>query len=200
MRVLVACEFSGVVRDAFRKRGHDAWSCDIEASEAPGPHYQCDVMEILDNKWDLMIAHPPCTYLANSSSKHLYKDGRKENGRDPARWRGLRNGALFFRELLTTPKVKKKAVENPVMLGYAMDIIGFGPSQIIHPWWFGHPELKATGLWLDELPLLQPTRVCDPTKLQARIHRMAPGPNRQKDRSRTYQGIADAMAEQWGGA
>jgi hypothetical protein len=154
MRVLVACEFSGEVRDAFRRRGHAAWSCDIlPAEESPFSqfHHQCDIRAILNpNWWDLLIAHPTCTYICNSGAKHLYIGKRKENGPDPNRWANMRAGAEFFRLLWGAP-IPRIAVENPIMLKYAQSIIGAGPSQVIQPWMFGHGETKATCLWLKGL-------------------------------------------------
>ena len=152
MNVLVACEFSGVVRDAFIRKGHNAWSCDIKATESVGPHFQEDVLPILDKyRWDLLIAHPPCTYLCNSSSKHLYIGMKKANGLNVDRFLKLVEGANFFRKFLYN-KIPKKCVENPIMLGYAKQIIGKNQTQTIQPYQFGHFEKKATCLWLDNLP------------------------------------------------
>lgn len=194
MKVLVACEFSGVVRDAFLARGHDAISCDLLPTERPGPHLQGDVLRFLDLGWDLLVAHPPCTFLSLSGVRWLY--GGKGTVRDESRWSQMVDGALFFKALLDAP-VPRVAVENPQMHGHARNIVGRGPSQSLQPWEFGHPEVKATWLWLRRLPPLVPTHVV--TGRDARIHRAAPGPNRARDRSRTFQGIADAMADQWGG-
>ena len=149
MRILVACEYSGTVRDAFAKLGHFAMSCDILPTDKPGNHYQGNVLDILDQDWDLMIAHPPCTYLTNSGVSWLHKD--------PTRWAQLDDGAAFFKLLLEAP-IPRKAIENPIMHKYAKERIGgVNQSQIIQPWMFGHMEQKATCLWLDNLPLLQPT-------------------------------------------
>lgn len=195
MRVLIACEFSGVVRDAFLRRGHDAVSCDLLPTDSPGPHHQGDVFDIIGDGWDLMIAHPPCTYLTNSGVRWLYSD--------PLRWQGLVDGAVFFRELLHAP-IPKVAVENPVMHGWAARIVGTSQTQVVQPWMFGHPETKATGLWLRGLPPLTPTDdVRDvmralPEKERNRIHRLPPTPDRWKLRSMTFSGVAEAMAEQWG--
>lgn len=203
MKVLVACEESGVVREAFRKRGHDAWSCDIVPSRIPGQHFQCDVREILGMGWDLMVAHPPCTFLANSGAKHLYIGKKKENERDCERWKNMVEAALFFKELLNSD-IPLIGVENPVMLGYAVEIIGQKSSQTIQPYMFGHMEQKATCLWLRGLPLLEETNnvyeemMKLPKRERERVHHMPPGENRQRDRSVTYTGIAKAMAEQWG--
>lgn len=197
LSVLVACEFSGTVRDAFIARGHDAMSCDLLPTEKPGPHYQGDVRDLLQpNRWDLMIAHPSCTYLTNSGVRWLYKD--------PTRQQKMLDGAAFFRLMLDAP-IPKIAVENPIMHKYAKEAIGgIVQSQVIQPWMFGHLEKKATCLWLKGLPPLIPTsnlkNATDalPIKEQQRLHYLSPGPERWRERSRTYQGIADAMAEQWG--
>jgi hypothetical protein len=201
MNVLIACEFSGIVRDAFKKRGHNAWSCDLLPSEHPGgQHLEGNVMWWLTKeqiklfKWDLIIAHPPCTYLANSGVRWLYQGGRGRI-RDLARWKEMKKAAVFFTDLLNA-KVPKIAVENPIMHCHALKITGIKPSQIIQPWQFGHGETKATCLWLKNLPLLKSTKVV-PGRLP-RVHHAAPSPNRWKERSRTLQGIADAMATQWG--
>jgi len=196
MRILVACEYSGTVRDAFAKLGHFAMSCDILPSDKPGNHYCGDVMDILDQDWDLMIAHPPCTYLTNSGVSWLHKD--------PARWAQLDEGAAFFKLLLEAP-IPRKAIENPIMHKYAKERIGgVKQSQIIQPWMFGHMEQKATCLWLHNLPLLQPTNNVKeemmklPKNQRERLHYLPPSADRWKIRSTTYQGIADAMAAQWG--
>jgi len=195
MKVLIACEYSGVVRDAFIKRGHNAISCDLLPSDKPGPHYQGSVLDIINDGFDLMIAHPPCTYLANSGVCHLYKY--------PDRWKDMIDGAVFFRQLLNAP-IPKIAIENPIMHGYAKKIIGESQSQVIQPWMFGHMEKKATCLWLKGLPKLTATNNVKeeteklPKNQQQRLHYLPPSPDRWKLRSTTYQGIADAMAEQWG--
>jgi len=195
MRVLVACEYSGRVRDAFIAAGHEALSVDLLPTDQPGPHYQGDIFDVIDDGWDLMVAHPPCTYLANSGAKHLYLGMKKENGPNPERWKNMREGAAFFKSLLNAP-IPRIAVENPIMLGHARKIIGAGPTQIIQPWQFGHGETKATGLWLKNLPPLVPTDIVDGR--EQRVHMMPPGPLRWKLRSTTFQGIADAMGQQWG--
>lgn len=195
VRVLVACEFSGAVRDAFAARGHDAWSCDLLPTETPGNHIQGDVLAVLGAGWDLMVAHPPCTYLALSGVRWLYSD--------PTRWRDLVDGAVFFRELWHAP-IQRVAVENPLMHRWASKIVGDKQSQVIQPWMFGHAEQKATGLWLRGLPPLFATSdarhaMAEVTDAERnRIHRMPPGPDRWRERSRTYAGIAEAMADQWG--
>jgi hypothetical protein len=205
MKVLIACEESGIVRDAFLKLGHDAWSCDLLPTDREGPHLQGDALHwVKREKWDLMIAHPPCTYLSNSGNKHLYRGFRKENGKNPARWRKMREGALFFKELLNAD-VPMICIENPIMTGHAKQIIGVEQDQTIQPWMFGHMESKATCLWLKNLPPLKETNnVYDemmklPRKERERIHFASPGPDRAKLRSRTFPGIAAATAEQFGG-
>jgi hypothetical protein len=198
MRVLVACEYSGRVRDAFRKLGHDAMSCDLLPSDndLPGCHYQGDIFDIIDDGWDLMIAHPPCTYLSNSGVCHLHKD--------PLRWPKMFDGAAFFKKLLEA-SIKKIAIENPIMHGYAKTLIGgVKQTQLVQPWMFGHTEQKATCLWLKGLtPLIETNNVKAemmllPKSERERLHYLPPSPDRWKIRSTTYQGIADAMAEQWG--
>lgn len=195
MRVLVACEFSGVVRRAFRALGHDAWSCDLLPAEDGArngvarfvEHYQRDVMEVLRLRpcWDLMIAHPPCTHLAVSGAKHF---ARKVAD-------GSQLAALgFVRELLEAD-VPRIALENPISI---ISSRIRKPDQIIQPWQFGHGETKATCLWLKGLSPLVPTNIVEGR--EARVHRMPPGPNRWRERSRTFEGIAAAMAAQWGGA
>lgn len=182
VKVLVACEYSGTVRDAFRERGHDAWSCDLLPTDVPGPHYQGDVLEILALGWDLMIAHPPCTHLAVSGARHFA--AKRADGRQ--------RGAIEFFMALANAPVKRKAIENPVCI---MSSEWRKPDQVIQPWMFGHGETKATCLWLENLPLLKPTDVVDGR--EARVHRLPPTPDRWKIRSKTYTGIARAMAEQW---
>lgn len=182
MRVLVRCEFSGRVREAFRKRGHDAWSCDLLPAEDGSPfHYQQDCLSIIDEGWDLGIFHPPCTDLAVSGARWFKNKVREQEA-----------ALEFVRELMDS-KIPKWALENPI--GVISTRIR-KPDQIIQPWQFGHPETKATCLWLKNLPPLKPTKVV--SGRANRVHREPPGPERWKNRSRTYQGIADAMAEQWG--
>lgn len=184
MKVLVACEYSGRVRDAFSDRGHFAMSCDMMDSESKrGIHYRGDVTDILDWGWDLMICHPPCTHLAVSGAKHF-----------PAKIElGLQQEALEFVVTLLNAPIPKICLENPVSV---ISSLIQKPDQIIQPWMFGHGETKKTCLWLKGLSPLVPTNIVDGR--EARIHRMSPGPDRWKERSRTYQGIADAMASQWG--
>lgn len=216
MRVLVACEYSGRVREAFRARGHDAWSCDLLPSEDGSPfHIQGDVLSVLEglpsekyrgedyrdlssfdkekvnqeilltdiDPWDLMIAHPPCTHLAVSGARHF--EAKRADGRQQA-------ALAFVRQLLDAP-IPMIALENPISI---ISSAIRKPDQIIQPWQFGHGETKATCLWLKQLPSLSPTNIVGGR--EARIHKMPPSPTRWKDRSRTYQGIADAMADQWG--
>lgn len=180
-RVLVACEFSGVVRDAFLSRGHDAMSCDLLPSEKTGPHYQGDVRDVLADGWDMMIACPPCTYLAVSGAR--WWKGREEQQLD----------ALNFVLLLMNCAIPRVAIENPI--GKVSSHFR-KPNQIIQPWQFGHGETKATCLWLKNLPKLKATQIV--SGRENRIHREPPSVNRWKNRSRTYTGIASAMAEQWG--
>ena len=199
MRVLVACEYSGRVRDAFIRAGHDAMSCDLLPTDALGPHWQGDVLEILNDGWDLMVAHPPCTYLTNAGVRHLHDHVASRNGNRTAvygekRWDAMREGAGFFRSLLDAP-IPRIAVENPVPHRYAREIMG-PYAQLIQPWMFGHGETKGTCLWLKNLPPLLAT--CVHTGRYPRIHLLPPSADRGKIRSETYQGIADAMAHQWG--
>ncbi len=195
MKVLVACEYSGTVRDAFIAQGHEAMSCDLLPTDSPGPHYQGDVFDIIDDGWDLMIAHPPCTYLSNSGVTWLYKQEE--------RWKNMIDGAVFFRKLYES-NIPKIAVENPIMHKYAKQIVGVEQSQVIQPWMFGHMEQKATCLWLKGLPLLVPTNDVKaemmklPKNQRERLHYLPPSEDRWKLRSKTFEGIAGAMAEQWG--
>ncbi len=181
VKVLIACEYSGRVRDAFLLAGHEAMSCDLLPTESAGPHYQGDVREIIGDGWDLMIAHPPCTHLAVSGSR-WFKDKAKEQA----------DALLFVCELMDAP-IPKIAIENPISV---ISSRIRKPDQIIQPWQFGHGETKATCFWLKGLPKLTPTNIVEGR--EARVHRMPPGPDRWKDRSRTYTGVADAMAAQWG--
>lgn len=186
MRVLVACEYSGTVRDAFTKRGHYALSCDLLPTDVPGEHYQGDVFDIIDDGWDLMIAHPPCTFLCNSGARWLYEQ--------EGRWENMLEGAEFFKRLLNA-NIPKKAIENPIMHKHAANIIGSRATQFVQPWMFGHGETKATGFHLVNLPKLIPTNIVEGRN--GAIHKLPPSANRWKIRSKTYQGIADAMADQW---
>lgn len=226
MKVLLACEFSGIVRDAFLDRGHDAWSCDLLPTESPGPHYQCDVLDILDHGWDLMIAFPPCTYLCSS--------GLHWNKRIPGRDAKTNSAMLFVFNLMgigfVDHDIPKIALENPVG---CISTRYRKPNQKIQPWQFGHDASKQTCLWLKNLPPLEPTRIipgryscpcghqfshelgkygcpnCEGTRAARLIwgnqtpsgqNKLGPSPDRWKLRSRTYPGIAEAMAEQWGGS
>ena len=197
MRVLVACEFSGTVRRAFRALGHDAWSCDLLPAEDDSQyHIQDDVRDWLGGYpliapggvtecigWDLMIAHPPCTHLAVSGARHFA--AKQADGRQQA--------ALEFVQALMDAPIERIAIENPISI---ISSRIRKPDQIVQPWMFGHGETKATCLWLKNLPPLQPTNIVEGR--EPRIHRMAPGPDRWKERSRTFEGIAAAMAQQWG--
>ena len=189
MRVLVACEYSGKVRDAFIKKGHEAMSCDFLPSDTEGPHYQGDVRNILNDNWDLMIAHPPCTHLAVSGAR-WFKNKVIEQQR-----------ALDFVQRLMDAPIDRIAIENPVSV---ISSKIRKPDQIIQPWMFGHMEQKATCLWLKGLPKLTETdnvkteMMTLPKNQRERLHYLPPGPDRAKIRSKTFQGIADAMATQWG--
>ena len=182
MKILVACEFSGIVREAFRARGHDAWSSDLLPTEIPSQyHLQGDVLEHLYKKWDMLIAHPPCTHLAVSGARYFkYKQQEQEEALE------------FVKQLLNAP-IEKIALENPVSI---ISTRIRKPDQIIQPYMFGHGETKKTCLWLKNLPLLVPTNIVEGRT--PRVHYESPGPNRWKNRSRTMQGIANAMAHQWG--
>lgn len=191
MRVLVACEYSGTVRDAFIKRGHDAISCDLLPTDVEGPHYQGDIFDIINDGFDLMIAHPPCTDLAVSGAAYFAKkraDGRQQKSID------------FFIKLAES-NIPKYAIENPVSI---MSTVWRKPNQIIQPWMFGHLEQKATCLWTKDLPLLKSSNdvknemMLLPINKRQRLHYLPPSVDRWKIRSKTYQGIADAMAMQWG--
>lgn len=217
MRVIVGCESSGTVREAFRKLGHDAWSCDLLPADDGSPfHYQTDIFGVLamtkagltSGPWDLGIFHPPCTYLTNAGVRWLHEHVTSRNGKKPvisgqSRWLEMEKGAAFFFALLNS-NIPKIAVENPIPHKYAVKIIGRKYDQIIQPWMFGHPERKATCLWLKGLPKLVETNnvkaymLSLPKKEQNRLHYLPPSPNRWKLRSKTFQGIAEAFATQWG--
>jgi hypothetical protein len=197
VRVLIACEYSGVVRRAFAARGHDAWSCDLLPSEDhANQHIIGDARDLLGDGWDLlMVAHPPCTRLCNSGVRWL---SRPPKGKTLTQmWADLDEAADLFSAFWNAP-IDRVAVENPIMHRHARERIrNFAPaSQQLQPWQFGHGETKATCLWLKNLAPLRPTNIVDGRT--QRVHRMSPGPNRWRERSRTYQGIADAMADQWG--
>ena len=196
MIVLIACEFSGTVRDAFTKLGHDAISCDLLPSETPGKHYQGDVLDIINDGFDLMIAHPPCTYLSNSGVRWLKNNPERQE---------LREKAVDFVFQLLDCNIEKIAIENPI--GY-LSTVWRKPEQIIQPFYFGDPDWKSTCLWLKNLPLLVKTNEVEPEKklcggakpgrITSELHRLPPSKDRWKIRSKTYQGIADAMANKWG--
>lgn len=198
MKVLVACEFSGTVRRAFAARGHDAWSCDLlPAEDRSNQHIVGDARDILGDGWDLlMVAHPPCTRLTNSGVRWLSvpPPGRTKDDL----WRELDEGAALFSAFWNAP-IDRIAVENPVMHKHAKArIVNYAePAQSVQPWQFGHGETKRTCLWLRNLPPLVPTNIV--AGREARVHRMSPGPDRWKERSRFFPGIAEAMADQWGG-
>ena len=190
MKVLVACEYSGTVRDAFIKAGHEAMSCDLLPTDVPGPHYQGNVLDLLDDEWDLMIAHPPCTHLAVSGAR-WFKDKQNEQAE-----------ALNFVRLLLDAPIERIALENPVSV---ISSRIRKPDQIIQPWQYGHPEAKATCLWLKNLPLLNPTNVLEKPAIgywqnqtPSGQNKLSPSKDRWKIRSATYKGIAEAMAQQWG--
>lgn len=210
MKVLIACEASGVVRDAFIARGHDAMSCDLLPTERPGPHYQGDVKLIINDGWDLMIAHPDCTYLTNSAA-WAFGDGPYHQKVKPGTLVGearreARREAIAFVKMLMDAPIGKIAIENPV--GSISTFIR-PADQYIQPYQFGHDASKKTGLWLKCLPLLQKTKLIDPRIVDGKPrwgnqtdsgqNKLTPGPMRWLDRARTYQGWADAMADQWGG-
>lgn len=182
MKVLIACEFSGITREAFTQVGCDAWSCDLLPSEINGNHIEGDILNILDGSWDLMIAYPPCTHLAVSGAR-WFKDKEKEQVAALA----------FVRQLLNAP-IEKIALKNPISV---ISTKIRKPNQIIQPWQFGHGETKATCLWLKNLPVLKPTNIVDGR--EGRIWKEPPSKDRWKNRSRTYKGVANAMACQWGG-
>lgn len=190
MKVLIACEYSGVVRDAFLEQGHDAMSCDLLPTDSPGPHYQGDVREVIDNGWELMIAHPPCTHLAVSGAR-WFKDKQQEQAE-----------ALDFVRLLLAAPIERIALENPISI---ISSCIRKPNQIVQPWQFGHSESKATCLWLKNLPNLAPTNILQKpangrwdNQTPSGQNKLGPSEDRWKIRSATYQGIANAMADQWG--
>jgi len=191
MRILIACEYSGVVRDAFIAKGHDAMSCDLLPTDAPGPHYQGDVFDVIGGGWDMMIAHPPCTHLAVSGAMHFAAK----------RASGVQQEALAFVQRLLDAPIPRIVLENPVSI---ISSHIRKPTQIIHPWMFGHTEQKTTCLWLKGIAHLVPTNnvkaqmLLLPKNQRERLHYLPPSADRWKLRSTTYQGIADAMAAQWG--
>jgi hypothetical protein len=186
MNVLVGCEESGVVRDEFEKLGHKVLSCDLEPSRKDGPHYRGDIFDVIDYPWDLAIFHPPCTHTSVSGARHFaekWMDGRQAAG-----------VAFFMNLVRRSAHIPRTVFEQPVSI---MSSLYRKPDQVIQPWQFGHGETKATCLWLRGLPMLVPTEIVDGRS--DRIHKMAPGPERARERSKTYDGIARAMATQWGG-
>lgn len=194
MRVLVACEFSGIVREAFKNKGHYAVSCDYLPTEIPGMHHQGNVFDILEDRWDLMVAHPPCTYLANSGVSWL--TGNRLGERERAiRWQRMEEACVFFNALLNAD-IPRIAIENPIMHKIAQERITAPYTQIVHPWQHGHEESKRSCYWLKNLPRLKPSKIV--TTINQTHWRMGPSKDRWKDRSRTMEGIAAAMADQWG--
>ncbi len=184
MRVLVGMEFSGVIRDALLQGGHEAMSCDLLPTESPGPHYQGDVFDVIDYPWDMAIFHPECTHLAVSGARH-FADKRMDGRQQAA-------VSLVMRLARRTAHIPRVAIENPVSI---LSSLWRKPDCIVQPWWFGHGETKATCWWLKGLPPLQPTNVVDGR--EARVHRMPPSADRWKERSKTYAGLAAAIAAQW---
>ena len=207
LRVLVACEKYAKIREEFKAKGHDAWSCDIQDTVVPGNHFKDSIHHVLSNTmswhWDIIIANPPCTFLCNSGVSHLYNNKNKSEGINQERWEKMEEAAIFFRSLLCA-NCDKICIENPIPHKYTLEIIGEKYTQIIQPWMFGHPEQKATCLWLKGLPKLKPTHnvynemIKLPDNKRQRLHYLSPGKNRGEKRSITYDGIAQAMANQWG--
>lgn len=202
MRVLIGCEYSGIVRDAFARLGHDAWSCDILQTERPGNHIQGDVRDVLDDGWDLGIFHTPCTRLTNAGVRWLHNPPKGKTLEQM--WAELDQGVALYLACRDS-KIKRKCLENPIMHKYALERIRPGHRQFVQPWQFGEPQFKAVGLELINLPDLVPTNRLDPPKpgtpehaKWSRVHRMPPGPERAKERSRFFPGISGAMADQWG--
>ena len=209
LRVLVGCERSGIVRNAFLALGYDAWSCDImPADDASNRHITGDVRDHLHDGWDLLaVMHPPCTVLCNSGVKHLYIGGQKANGRNPARWQALDEAAAFYRTLRDDGPIPCRVIENPVMHSHAIALTGRGKTQFVQPWWFGDPYFKATGFELINLPMLKPTNKLAPPKAGtdehkkwSMVHRAPPGADRARIRSQTFPGLAKALASQLGPA
>ena len=209
MRILVACEYSGRVRDAFLAQGHDAMSCDLLPTDVPGPHYEGDVRDVLYDGWDMLIGHPTCTYLTNAGSGHMYLGKGKEQKAalgyqiDQERWKNMEDGAAFFNLLWNAP-IPRICIENPIMHGWGVERVGGKATQFVQPYMFGEPRSKSTGLRLKNLPLLVETdnvkEYMDtlPKKVSHEVHYTSPGKDRWKKRSTTYKGIAQAMADQWG--
>ena len=198
MKILVACEFSGTVRDAFSRGGHEAWSCDLLPSEKPGNHYQGNVLDIICDGWDLMVAHPPCTFLTVAANKWMKPEFAD---RFPDRPQQREEAVSFFMAMINAP-IPQIAVENPIGV---ISSRYRKPDQVVQPWMFGHGETKATCFWLKGLPRLIPTHIDGdmfaaetPPEREQRLHNLPPSPTRWMERSKTFQGIADAMAAQWG--
>lgn len=206
LKILVGCEFSGIVRDEFRKLGHDAWSCDLLPCESdPAFHIQGDLLTVLNMGWDLGIFHPHCRFLNKAGMRWLYKDGKRwlkdkagkvigENPRNPWRWEQMEEAVRFFTACLNAP-IASVCVENSEMHPYALALIGERPAQSVQPWQFGHGEVKESCYWLRNLPPLVSTNIVEGRK--PRVHHVSPGPDRWKERSRTLKGLAEAMALQW---
>jgi hypothetical protein len=206
MKILVACEESQAVCIEFRKRGHEAYSCDVQECSGGHPdwHIKGDVLDYLTHGWDMMIAHPPCTYLCNSGVKHLYIGGKKKNGKDLDRWGLMYEAVGFYRKILNA-KIYMKCIENPVMHPYASNLLKIRNRQVVQPWWFGDKTFKATGFELENLSHLIPTNKLIPPKPGTEehkrwswVHRLPPSKDRARLRSTTQPGIAKAMAAQWG--
>lgn len=200
MNILVACECSGILRDAFIARGHKAMSCDLKPTQRPGPHLLGDVRLHLHHPWDMVVAMPVCRIMTNAGVRWLYKGGRKANGIDPARWAQLAPAVAFYRLFCDATHIPLRAVENPIMHEYAAAMVGHRATQFVHPWWFGSPFQKATGLKLYGLPELLQERTkasYAPGEIQQKVWRMAPGPDREEKRSETDPQIARAMAQYW---
>ena len=209
MRVLIGGEFTGTIRDAFLRRGHDAMSCDLRPSPAPGPHYQGSWWDVMDDGWCLAIFHPTCTYMANSSAKHLFRNGHKNGGLDRERWVRLGQDAWDLYDLKERCSAEHVAIENPVMMRYAQIMSGLEkwPVQVVQPWWFGADPSgpdnvkKATCWWTNKLPELRPTGLLDGSTARAEVHLMGPTDDpedRRMARSKFTPGHAEAIAEQWG--
>ena len=191
IKILIACECSGQIRNAFLAMGHDAMSCDLKPTRTPGPHYQGDVRDILGDSWDMLIAHPVCKYLTNAGVRWLHER--------PERWELMREGAEFFKLFDQATHIPKRAIENPIMHKYGLEIIGRKATQFVQPWWFGDPFSKATGWWLTGLPPLVAThKKTDYPEIKQECWLCPPGPNREELRSKTYPGHAKAIALQWG--
>lgn len=204
MKWLVACERSGIVRDALRAAGHEAFSCDLYPTRRPSPyHLQCDVRTVLHYPWDGMVAHPTCKILTNSGARWLYKGGRKENGRDEQRWQELEAAAQFYLLFCNATHIPRRAIENPIMHEYAAAIVGHRADQFVHPWWFGSPFQKATGFKLYGLEALPQefTKAWYAERgipIEQKVWKMAPGPDREEMRSETDPQVARAIAQYWG--